>query len=82
MKYRKPRFSQKRIESAQRFISAADEFIKDGINETQNLSEQRIASRNTEYAQNRKDLIIGREFIVDLLLWQKSQLNKSSSSSN
>ena len=74
MKYRKPRFRPKRIAAAEQFLETAQKFIKDGL-ALENPTHNDIA-RNTEHKKNRKPLSVGREFISDLILWQRSQLHK------
>ena len=75
MKYRKPRFSEKRIVAAQQYIKLASAFINESL--VQQPSNDESAARITEYNKNKKSMSIGKEFITDLLLWQKSQLEAS-----
>jgi hypothetical protein len=72
MKYRKPRFSKRRIEAAEQYIKVSSDFIRDGI--SSKPIDQDAAARNVSYKKNKKILSVGKEFITDLLLWQRSQL--------
>ena len=74
MKYRKPRFSKRRIEAAEQYLRTCSDFIRDGLNDE--ADKQSIVARNVSYKKNKKVMSVGKEFILDLILWQRSQLEE------
>ena len=73
IKYRKPRATHSRISAAELFIQNIDRII----DTLQYGSEQDVTAILCEYSQSLKQIKVGREFLVDLIAWQKWKLNKA-----
>tara|TARA_B100001250_G_C19487244_1_gene651386 strand:- start:362 stop:598 length:237 start_codon:yes stop_codon:yes gene_type:complete len=73
LKYRKPRATKQRISTAESYLRS----IQDIIENLNYGSEQEVTAALFEYTKNLKSMKAGREFLTDLIAWQKWKINKS-----
>ena len=73
LKYRKPRATKQRILTAEKYLRSIETII-DHLNYG---TDQDVTGSVFDHSRNLKEMKNGREFLVDLIAWQKWKINKS-----